>query len=215
MEEQNKKIEDLEKTTAKLVKQVSDQNFIIKDLQSKLTENECRELKRLQKQIDDLVETNMKKEEAIKKLEIDFETLKEMNYENESEENEEDIEEEATELDEAAEASDIKSNENIDSDEETETEVECNYKYSNYLRIKLVEKLKNLKVELSKLRKNSTQIKSKVKELNKEMKEEKGNVWIEYGMQCTLDILNDLDNKPTDKDEVMNIIEELIYSHDY
>ena len=56
----------------------------------------------------------MKKEEAIKKIEIDFETLKEMNYENESEENEEDIEEEVTELDEAAEASDIKSNENIE-----------------------------------------------------------------------------------------------------
>ena len=112
MEEQNKKIDDLEKTTAKLVKQVSDQNFIIKDLQSKLTENECRELKRLQKQIDDLVETNMKKVEAIKKLEIDFETLKEMNYENESEENEEEVE--VTELDEAAEASDIKSNENIE-----------------------------------------------------------------------------------------------------
>ena len=103
----------------------------------------------------------------------------------------------------------------VDSDEETETEVEYSYIYSKYLRIKLVEKLKNLKVELSKLRKNSTQIKSKVKELNKEMKEEKGNVWKEYGMQCTLDTLNGLDNKPTDKDEVMNIIEELIYSHDY
>lgn len=221
MEEQNKKIDDLEKTTNKLVKQIADQDAIIKDLQSKLVENECKDLKRLQKQIDDLVETNMKKEKAIKKLEEDFERLKEINFGNSSKENEEELEVEDTELDEASEASDIKTKENLEtkennSDEETDKAVECDYVYSDYLRLKLLEKLRNLKVELSKLRRNSTQqIKSKVKELNEWMKKEAGNVWIEYGLKCTMETFNDLENKTTDKDEVMTVIEECIYEYDY
>ena len=100
------------------------------------------------------------------------------------------------------------------SDEETDKKVECDYEYTEYLRIKLVEKLRNLKVELSKLRKNSTkQIRSKVKEFNEEMKREKGNVWISYGLRCSLDDLSDLDKKTTDKYEVMKLIEQCIYTH--
>ena len=77
-----------------------------------------------------------------------------------------------------------------------------------------MEKLRNLKVELSKLRKNSTkQIRSKVKEFNEEMKRERGNVWISYGLRCSLDDLSDLDKKTTDKDEVMKLIEQCIYTH--
>ena len=140
---------------------------------------------------------------------------------NESEEKEEELEVEETELDEATKASDIKNKENLEtkennSEEETVKAVECDYVYSEYLRFKLLEKLRNLKVELSKLRRNSTQqIKSKIKEFNAEMKKEAGNVWIEYGLICTMKEFNDLENKTTDKDEVMGIIEEYIFNYDY
>ena len=72
IEEQNKKIESLENNTAKLLKQVADQDVMIKDLKKELYERECKEMKSLQGQIDDLVEKNMEKEKAIKKLENDF-----------------------------------------------------------------------------------------------------------------------------------------------
>ena len=72
IEEQNKKIESLENNTAKLLKQVADQDVMIKDLKKELYERECKEMKSLQGQIDDLVEKNMEKERAIKKLENDF-----------------------------------------------------------------------------------------------------------------------------------------------
>ena len=72
LEEQNKKIESLENNTAKLLKQVADQDVMIKDLKKELYERECKEMKSLQGQIDDLVEKNMEKERAIKKLENDF-----------------------------------------------------------------------------------------------------------------------------------------------
>ena len=76
IEEQNKKIESLENNTAKLLKQVADQDAIIKDLNKKLFERECNELKSLQKQIDDLVQKNDEKEKAIKKLETDVNDIK-------------------------------------------------------------------------------------------------------------------------------------------
>ena len=72
IEEQNKKIESLENNTAKLLKQVADQDVMIKDLKKELYERECKEMKSLQGQIDDLVEKNMEKERAIKKLEKEF-----------------------------------------------------------------------------------------------------------------------------------------------
>ena len=72
VEDQNKKIESLENKTAKLLKQVTDQDAIIKDLEKKLFERECSEVKSLQKQIDDLVQKNDEKEKALKKLETDF-----------------------------------------------------------------------------------------------------------------------------------------------
>ena len=180
-------------------------------------------------QINELVKKNNEKEIAIKKInsretneeeEVELDVRADGSREFQDDKNDE-IEGEATELDEAAEASDIKSNENLDekennSDEETDKRVECDYEYSDYLRIKLLEKLRNLKVELSKLRKNSTkQIRSKVKEFNEEMKRERGNVWIEFGLKLTLKDFNDLENKTTDKDEVMQMIEEYIYEHNY
>ena len=61
IEEQNKKIESLENITAKLLKQVADQDVKIKDLKKELYERECKEMKSLQGQIDDLVEKNMEK----------------------------------------------------------------------------------------------------------------------------------------------------------
>ena len=44
---------------------------MIKDLKKKLYERECKEIKSLQGQIDDLVEKNMEKERAMKNLEND------------------------------------------------------------------------------------------------------------------------------------------------
>ena len=72
IEEQNKKIEALENNTAKLLKQVADQDVMIKDLKKELYERECKEMKSLQGQIDDLVEKNMEKEKAIANLSIDI-----------------------------------------------------------------------------------------------------------------------------------------------
>ena len=56
IEEQNQKIQSLENNTAKLLKQIADQEVMIKDLQKKLYEREYKEMKSLQGQIDDLVE---------------------------------------------------------------------------------------------------------------------------------------------------------------
>ena len=73
IEESNKKIESLEKVTEKLSKQVADQDAVIKALKLELCEIANVELKGLRKQIGDLIESNDKKEKAIKKLEVDFE----------------------------------------------------------------------------------------------------------------------------------------------
>ena len=222
VEEQNHKIESIEKINAKLSKQIDDQNEEIKKLKSKLLEFESRELKNLQMQINDLVKNNNEKEIVIKKLnsretneeeEVELDERADSSGEFQDDKENDEIEVEETELDEAAEAENLQEKEN-NSDEETDKKVECDYEYSEYLRIKLVEKLRNLKVELSKLRKNSTkQIRSKVKEFNEEMKREKGSVWISYGLRCSLDDLSDLDKKTTDKDEVMKLIEQCIYTH--
>ena len=95
IEEQNKKIESLENTTNKLLKQVADQDIIIKDLKKKLLERECKEVKTLQKQIDELVQKNDEKERAIKKLETEFNDIK--GYDQD------DISEDEIELDETSE----------------------------------------------------------------------------------------------------------------
>ena len=76
VEDQNKKIEALENKTDKLSKQVNDQDVIIKDLKKKLLERECMEIRSLQKQIDGLVQKNNEKEKAIKKLETEFNDIK-------------------------------------------------------------------------------------------------------------------------------------------
>ena len=93
IEEQNKKIESLENKTAKLLKQVADQDAIIKDLNKKLFERECNELKSLQKQIDVLVQKNDEKEKAIQKLETDVKDIKDNCAEDSSDEDE-DVEQE-------------------------------------------------------------------------------------------------------------------------
>ena len=76
IEEQNQKIQSLENNTAKLLKQVADQDVMIKDLKKKLYEREFKEIRSLQGQIDDLVEKNMEKERAIKQLENVFNDMK-------------------------------------------------------------------------------------------------------------------------------------------
>ena len=113
VEEQNKKIETLENTTTRLLKQVADQDVTIKDLQQKLIEMECREIKTLQKQIDDLVEKNSGKEAIIKKLEVEFNNIK-VHFLNAEED--EDIEQEQDVSKESVEI--------MDDDSEIEEEIE-------------------------------------------------------------------------------------------
>ena len=73
VQEQNDKIESIEKENAKLIKQVDDQNAKIKELEGKFLEIESRELKDLQNQVNDLVKNNNEKEKALKKLREEFE----------------------------------------------------------------------------------------------------------------------------------------------
>ena len=68
IDKQNKNIESLRKTTSELTKQVADQNEEIKDLKRRLLEIETRDLLRLQKQVEDLVQTNSEKEKVINKI---------------------------------------------------------------------------------------------------------------------------------------------------
>ena len=68
IEKQNQNIESLRVTTSKLSKQVADQNDELKDLKKKLLEIERRDLKRLQEQVDALLQTNNEKEKVIKIL---------------------------------------------------------------------------------------------------------------------------------------------------
>ena len=70
MEEQNKKIESIEKANSMLSKQVEDQNDTIKELKSRLIEIENRELKSLQKQINELAKNISEKETAIQNYRV-------------------------------------------------------------------------------------------------------------------------------------------------
>ena len=73
VEEQNKKIESIEKANDLLSKQVKDQNDEIKEMKLRLIEIESRELKNLQKQIDELAKNNSKKETVINKINDEME----------------------------------------------------------------------------------------------------------------------------------------------
>ena len=70
VEDQNNKIESMEKVNAKLLKQVEDQIVEIKELKKKMLDIESKELKNLQNQINDLVKKNNEKEIAIKNLNV-------------------------------------------------------------------------------------------------------------------------------------------------
>lgn len=70
VEEQNKKIESIEKANSMLSKQVEDQNDTIKELKSRLIEIENGELKSLQKQINELAKNISEKETAIQNYRV-------------------------------------------------------------------------------------------------------------------------------------------------
>ena len=70
VEEQNKKIESIEKANSMLSKKVEDQNDTIKELKSRLIEIENRELKSLQKQINELAKNISEKETAIQNYRV-------------------------------------------------------------------------------------------------------------------------------------------------
>ena len=79
IEKQNQNIESLRVTTSKLSKQVADQNDELKGLKKKLLEIERRDLKRLQEQVDALLQTNNEKEKVIKILKDLKDNLKNQN----------------------------------------------------------------------------------------------------------------------------------------
>ena len=79
IEKQNQNIESLRVTTSKLSKQVADQNDELKGLKKKLLEIERRDLKRLQEQVDALLQTNNEKEKVINILKDLKDNLKNQN----------------------------------------------------------------------------------------------------------------------------------------
>ena len=74
IEEQNKKIESLENNTAKLLKQVADQDAIIKDLNKKLFEMECNRVSK--NKLMSLFRKMMRKKKQSKNLKLMLMTLK-------------------------------------------------------------------------------------------------------------------------------------------
>ena len=140
VEEQNKKIESIEKVNALLSKQVKDQNDEIRGLKSRLIEIETRELKSLQKQINDLAKNNCEKETAIKnimKISKSKESGEEINNEkNQRQENGNVTLEEVVVTEERCEAETIK---------------EATIKYAH----KCLTQVEKLEEELRKIKKNA------------------------------------------------------------
>ena len=99
VEEQNDKIESIEKENAELKKQVDDQNAKIKELEGKFLEIESRELKNLQNQVNDLVKNNNEKEIALKKLREEFEWFVDTCAVEEQDDDQDDVELEEKETD--------------------------------------------------------------------------------------------------------------------
>ena len=97
IDKQNKNIESLREITSKLSNQVADQKEEIKDLKRRLLEIETRDLLRLQKQVDGLVQTNSEKEKILKEQEeellMEVEADKTQNAENSNEKSEESVQE--------------------------------------------------------------------------------------------------------------------------
>ena len=151
IEENNEKIESLEKVTDRLSKQVAEQDAEIKALKLELYEIENVHLKSLRKQIDDLIKSNDEKEKAIKKLEEDFIEL-ENNIE--FEDNNDDDEGEDVELQEKET--------NLNEKEEVE--------HPTFVVIALEHSDKAYK-DIEKLRKNSREAKVIVQNLDKELSE--------------------------------------------
>ena len=148
IEENNKKIESLEKLTDKLSKQAADQEAEIKALKLELCEIANVELKSLRKQIDSLIKSNDEKERAIKKLEEDFVEL-ENNFEFEEDDGD-DHDGEDVEL------------------QEKETNKKEEIKHPLYVQNAL-EYTHNAKNDIEKLRKNSREVKTIIQELSKKL----------------------------------------------
>ena len=91
VEDQNNKIESMEKVNAKLLKQVEDQNVEIKELKKKMLDFESKDLKNLQNQINDLVKKNNEKEIAIKNLNVVSNNCG-LDEQDDCDDNEEDVE---------------------------------------------------------------------------------------------------------------------------
>ena len=116
---------------------------IIEDLNKKLFQRECNELKSLQKQIDVLVQKNDEKEKAIKKLETDFNDFKDNSITEDSSDEYEDINE----------------------DEDVELEKPL---HSSYIEKALVQ-LDETKTEIEKMRKNTRDAKAQLEKLCQEL----------------------------------------------
>ena len=160
VEDQNKRIETLEEITKKLSKQVTDQNHEIKDLRIKLLEGDSRTIKRLQKQIDDLVESNNQKEKAIRNLENDVEqtstsaTLEEADLEKESEEEDLELEEDVDMEDDVD-----KKEKQVTKEEFIVSQERCKAETVKKATIKYVHKclkqVEKLEAEIGKIKKNA------------------------------------------------------------
>ena len=160
--DQNMKVEDLERKTGNLHKQITEQNETIRVLRNQLFESQKREVDRLQQQISDLKAINIEKEQAIKKLDEKFCGIKEKYQETECPSKNGDLEKESEE-------EDLELKEDVD----LEDDVGPNNEFKTY-RTRLLKNLNIFKEEVKKLRSTYTQrIKSKVKMFNESMQEGK------------------------------------------
>ena len=209
IDKQNKNIDSLRETTSKLSKQVADQNEEIKDLKRRLLEFETRDLLRLQKQVDDLVQTNSEKEKKFIKILKDLkDNLKNQNVSVEQKQQEELLME--------VEVNDDAIHESVEEAvvEEERCEAEEIQKATIEHAKKCLTHVEQLEVEINKIKKNSpdlgTRLMTKCKEYcekldNIEVNEELCEVVLEkvYNLR---EYLRYADRKPEKERNLRSII---------
>ena len=187
VEDQNVKMEAMERKTGNLQKQIIDQNETIRILRNQLFESQKREVDRLQKQINDLKAKNDEKKKALK-------NLNEMI----------DCQNEDGELEEESEERDVELEEDVEVWSRDERLASLKKKGLNKFETKLVTNLFTLEEEVQKIRSNYTQlIKSKVKTFNGSMKEGRETITNKIYLNC-LELLEKFENqKKINKEDLL------------
>ena len=220
VEEQNNKLESIEKVNSKLLKQVDNQNVEIKELKIRLLEIESKELKNLQKQIADLAKNNNEKEIAIKKLLEGLESKCNHKETNEEEQVELDDRLDSITVELIKEVNQMEKedvlDESIDDSEEEEESREIDVERSFPFMMTQWRLLGNLKSNIENLRNSRSSkdfrglLDSFKFQIQKERKSIKGEILItsEMPMETLNEFLDD-DKQKCNKEEVMNLIKDI------